>query len=135
MTFHSIISYRLKEKYKKFKIYKERAEQIQRPAFSIFLINQEQQKGIGNVYRRKSDFMVCCYLQKDDDTDYIKLQEIAEDLYSYFEWFEYKDEHLRGYDMHHRMQDNVLQFFVSLNSIHHKATENPKMEKLKITEK
>lgn len=135
MIFHSIISSRLKEKYENFTIYKERAEQLKRPAFSVFLVNQEQQKGIGNVYKRKSDFMICCYLERDDDTDYIRLQEIANNLYSHLEYFEYKEEHLRGFDMHHRIQDNVLQFFVSFNSVHYKEKRNTKMENLEIKER
>ena len=109
-------------------IYKEQASQIERPAFYIGEIKVSQDKSIGNRYHRYHSLVVRYFPLEDGLTDYEALSAIADKLYACLEWLEDDGWRGRGIQMHHRIEDNVLQFYLTVQLALKRPTNDPKME-------
>lgn len=116
-------------------IYKEQASQIERPAFYIGGIKVSQDKSIGNRYYRYHSLAVRYFPVEDNLTDYEDLSVIADKLYACLEYLEYDGWRGRGYGMNHRIEDNVLQFYLTVQLALKRPTNDPKMENLVTEEK
>ncbi len=109
-------------------IYKEQASQIERPAFYIGEIKVSQDKSIGNRYYRQHSMVVRYFPVEDNLTDYEALGYIADKLYACLEYLDYDGWRGRGHNMSHRIEDNVLQFYVTIQLALRRPTNEPKME-------
>ena len=116
-------------------IYKEQASQIERPAFYIGEIKTTQDKSIGNRYYRQHQMVVRYFPPEDGLTDYEDLSDIADKLYACLEYLEYDGWRGRGIQMNHRIEDNVLQFYLTVQLALKRPTNDPKMENLVTEEK
>lgn len=130
----SMISHAISQAYSKADIYKEQASQIQRPAFYIGEIKTDQERRIGNHYRRTHSMVIRYFPVEDGLTDYEDLSSIADKLYACLEYLEYDDWRGRGYAMSHRIEDNVLQFFVTVQLALKRPINDPKMENIETEE-
>lgn len=124
----SMISSAIGTAYPDAAIYKEQASQIERPAFYIGEIKASQNKSIGNRYYRYHSMVIRYFPQEDSLTDYEDLSAIADKLYASLEYLEYDGWRGRGYNMSHRIEDNVLQFYVTVQLALKRPTNEPKME-------
>ena len=111
-------------------IYKEQASQIERPAFYIGEIKVSQDKSIGNRYYRYHSLVVRYFPVEDNLTDYEDLSDVADKLYSSLEYLAYDGWRGRGIQMNHRIEDNVLQFYLTVQLALKRPTNDPKMEQL-----
>lgn len=116
-------------------IYKEQASQIERPAFYIGEIKVSQDKSIGNRYYRYHSVVVRYFPLEDNLTDYEELSAVADKLYASLEYLEYDGWRGRGIQMNHRIEDNVLQFFVTVQLALRRPTNETKMEHIITEEK
>lgn len=124
----SMISSAIGEAYPNVIIYKEQASKIKRPAFYIGEIKTSQTKSIGNRYYREHQMVVRYFPTEDNLTDYEDLSDIADKLYACLEYLKYDGWRGRGIQMNHRIEDNVLQFFVTVQLALRRPTNDPKME-------
>lgn len=124
----SMLSSAIGEAYPDIAIYKEQASQIERPAFYIGEIKVSQDKSIGNRYYRQHSLVVRYFPVEDNLTDYEALGDIADKLYACLEYLEYEGWRGRGIQMSHRIEDNVLQFYVTVQLALKRPTNEPKME-------
>lgn len=111
-------------------IYKEQASQIERPAFYIGEIKVSQDKSIGNRYYRYHSLVVRYFPVEDNLTDYEDLSDVADKLYSSLEYLAYDGWRGRGIQMNHRIEDNVLQFYLTVQLALKRPTNDPKMENI-----
>lgn len=133
MSARSIISYTLGSNFPGVKVYKEQIAQIQRPAFFVSEIENTQQKRIGNRYTRVSDWVIIYFPKEDNLSDYVQLSEnIGDKLYSVMEHMEFNGSKLRGTEMKHRIEDNTLQFFVTVREQLKRPEVETKMQDLEI---
>ena len=116
-------------------IYKEQASQIERPAFYIGEIKVSQDKSIGNRYYRYHSLVVRYFPVEDNLTDYEDLSDVADKLYSSLEYLAYDGWRGRGIQMNHRIEDNVLQFYLTVQLALKRPTNDPKMEHIVTEEK
>lgn len=126
----SMISSAIGEAYPEADIYQEQASQIARPAFYIGEIKTDQERRIGNHYRRIHSMVIRYFPQEDGLTDYKGLSAIADKLYACLEYLAYDGWRGRGYAMSHRIEDNVLQFFVTVQVALKRPENNLKMENI-----
>lgn len=131
----SMISSAIGEAYPDAVIYKEQVGQIERPAFYVGEIKADQARRIGNHYRRTYSMVIRYFPPEDGLTDYDNLSDIADKLYASLEYLQYDGRRGRGYDMHHRIEDNVLQFFMTIQMALKRPDNNPKMENIETEEK
>ena len=124
----SMISNAIGEAFSDATIYKEQASQIERPAFCIGEIKISQAKAMGNRYYREHQMVVRYFPLEDGLTDYEALSAIADKLYACLEYLEYDGWRGRGIQMNHRIEDNVLQFFLTVQLALKRPTNDPKME-------
>lgn len=120
----SLIAYALAQHFPKTEIHKEQIADIMRPAFFVMELKTSQNKAIGNRYYRESLLVVRYFPPEDNLTDYEDLMSIADKLYAVLEYLSYDGYQARGYQMNHRIEDNVLQFFVKIRM----ALERPEHE-------
>lgn len=125
-----MMAYAIGEAFPNAVIYKEQVSQIERPAFYIGEIKVSQDKSIGNRYLRQHGMVVRYFPLEDGLTDYESLSHIADKLYAFLEYLEYDGWRGRGYNMSHRIEDNVLQFFVTIQLALKRPDNNPKMENI-----
>ena len=116
-------------------IYKEQASQIERPAFYIGEIKVSQDKSIGNRYYRYHSLVMRYFPVEDNLTDHEELSDIADKLYASLEYLEYDGWRGRGIQMNHRIEDNVLQFYLTVQLALRRPTNDPKMEHIVTEEK
>lgn len=116
-------------------IYKEQASQIERPAFYIGEIKVSHNKSIGNRYYREHQMVVRYFPVESNLTDYEDLSVIADKLYASLEYLAYDGWRGRGIQMNHRIEDNVLQFYLTVQLALKRPTNDPKMEHLVTEEK
>lgn len=116
-------------------IYKEQASQIERPAFYIGEIKVSQDKSIGNRYYRYHSVVVRYFPLEDNLTDYEELSDIADKLYACLEYLAYNGWRGRGIQMNHRIEDNVLQFYLTVQLALRRPTNEIKMEHIVTEEK
>lgn len=112
------------------KIYKEQVKQIKRPAFFVRELESVHTRHVGNLYTRSCNFAIRYFTKEDTLSDYAELREIADKLYSALEWMEFNGQILRGYEMKYRIEDNVLQFFVTCRERVRKLVNDPLMKEL-----
>lgn len=126
----STICHTLGEVFPKHRIYREQVKQIKRPAFFVRNLETVQTKCIGNLYKRQCSFVIRCHLEEDALSNYEELTQIADKLYSSLEFMEFNGEKLRGCEMKHRIEDNVLQFFLTCRQSIKKQEIDSVMEEL-----
>ena len=126
----SMISNAIGEAFPDAAIYKEQASQIERPAFYIGEIKISQAKAMGNRYYRQHQMVVRYFPLEDGLTDYEALSAIADKLYACLEYLEYNGWRGRGIQMNHRIEDNVLQFYLTVQLALKRPTNDPRMEHL-----
>lgn len=114
-------------------IYEEQANQIERPAFYITEIKVSQDKAVGNRYYRYFSMLVQYFPAEIDQTN-TALREVADKLYAYLEYLQFDQIRGRGLQMHHRTEEQVLQFYVTVQLVLKRPVNNPKMQQLQ-TEK
>ena len=124
----SMISNAIGEAFPDATIYKEQASQIERPAFYIGEIKISQAKAMGNRYYREHQIVVRYFPLEDGLTDYEALSAVADKLYACLEYLEYDGWRGRGYNMNHRIEDNMLQFYLTVQLALKRPTNDPKME-------
>lgn len=133
MSVRSLISFTLGSNFPGVEVYKEQGAKIKRPAFSILEIENSQKKRIGNRYKRVSDWVINYYPEEDNLSDYEELSEVIGDkLYSIMEHMEFDGCKLRGTEMKHRIEDNTLQFFLTIKEQLQRPTNETKMQELEI---
>lgn len=130
----SMISHAISQAYPDAAIYKEQASQITRPAFYIGEIEANEDRRIGNHYRRIHNMVVRYFPVEDNLTDYEDLSAIADKLYAHLEYLNYDIWRGRGYNRRHRIEDNVLQFFVTIQVALKRQINNPKMGHIETNE-
>lgn len=109
------MAYTLGQAFPEKAIYKEQSSQIDRPAFYIGEIKAEQNSRIGNHYRRTHQMVVRYFPQEDNLSDYEDLGAIADKLYYHLEFLKFDGVQARAIQMNHRIEDNVLQFFLTVH--------------------
>lgn len=131
----SMIYQAIREAFPDAVIYKEQVSQIERPAFYIGEIKVSQDKSIGNRYYRYHSMVVRYFPIEDNLTDYEDLSTIADKLYACLEYLDYEGWRGRSYNMNYRIEDNVLQFFLTVRLALKRPEHNPKMERIETEEK
>lgn len=131
MNLYSIISSSLKKNFPDTKVYKERAEKIERPAFCVKLINGQEHELINGI-KRNFNFVVNYFPLEGDLTQNKLLSDIAEKLYIVLSDMEYDNDFAKGYDKKYKIEDNVLIFFVSFTIKGIIVEDTDKMETLEI---
>lgn len=116
-------------------IHKEQVSQIERPAFYIGEIKVSQDKSIGNRYYRYHSMVVRYFPIEDNLTDYEDLSTIADKLYACLEYLDYEGHKGRSYNMNYRIEDNVLQFFLTVKLALKRPVNNVKMEHIETEQK
>ena len=67
--------------------------------------------------------------------DHEALNAVADKLYACLEYLEYDGWRGRGIQMNHRIEDNVLQFYLTVQLALKRPTNDPKMEHIVTEEK
>lgn len=116
-------------------IYKEQSSQIERPAFYIGEVKVSQNKTVGNRYYRYHSMVVRYFPVEDNLSDYEDLSSIADKLYACLEYLNYDGVKGRSYNMNHRIEDKVLQFYFTVQLVLKRPINNPKMKHLETEEK
>ena len=126
----SMLASAISQAYPEAVIYKEQASQIERPAFYITEIKVSQTRAIGNRYYRYHQMVVRYFPLEEGAADHEALNAVADKLYAALEYLAYDGWRGRGLQMNHRIEDNVLQFFVTVQLALKRPTNDPKMEQL-----
>lgn len=102
------------------------------PMFYIKLVDASQEQELTNRYWREYDFDVQLLTDENGELqDAKELEATADALYFALEYIRANKKLLRATDMHYRITDNVLHFFVSYNVyVQKEVTPVPKMETL-----
>lgn len=124
----SVLSYTIGERFPGLDIHLEQASQIDRPAFYLAVLKSEQKKSIGNRYIRESQLVIRYFPEKDDETSYQELNQIADILYFITERMQYRGWLIYGLNRNYRIEDNVLQFYLTVEQQLQRPDNNPKME-------
>lgn len=124
----SVLSHTISERFPDADIHKEQASHIDRPAFYIAVLKDEQRKSIGNRYVRDSSLVIRYFPEKDDSSSYEELRYIADILYFITEKMVYQGVYLRGLERNSRIEDNVLQFFLHVQQPLKRPEDVSKME-------
>ena len=99
-------------------VYEEQASQIERPAFYISTIKASKNRQMGNRYQ---------WLYKLLEQA-LGLKEAAEGLYACLERLEADGQRANGRQMSHRIEDQVLHFFVTVRMLGEEPLDAAKME-------
>lgn len=109
-------------------IYTEEIKQdLNPPCFYIQVLEPEHNQALGKVYNRKCP--VCIQYFSPEQKYQADCSEKDEALYLVLEYITLLDESLpiNGIDMHSKVEDGVLSFFVTYDYIVHKEEEIPLM--------
>ena len=108
-------------------IFEEQASPLERPAFYIAEIKTSQSKAIGNRYYRQHQMVVRYFPLEEASQSGEDLSDIADKLYASLEYLAYDGWRGRGTQMSHRIEDNVLQFYLTVQQALRRPTNDPKM--------
>lgn len=126
------------------KIYKERTvEGFYRPCFFIWSLPVETEKLLRDLYKKKFQMVVRYHPETGTDTTYEKLRQAGEDLVECLESINVPitingtDEILlpvRGKDIEYKIEDGILQFFVTyiVQAKKAKVTQTDNMEEVSV---
>jgi len=106
-------------------------QNIKFPCFIVDAINPTQYNELGPVKRRVYDFDIMYFLDDTgdiDDTD--GLREIAERMYDVLDIITAGERQILASDMHWRITDGVLHFFVTYTAFVMRVKDNVYMKKL-----
>ena len=117
------------------KIYLGQAAQIGRPAFYIAEIKVNQAKAVGNRYYRDHQMVVRYFPQADQADLYKSLSTIADQLYAALEYLQAGEERARGIQMSHRIEDGILQFYLTVRQVLKRTLDETKMEHITVDRK
>lgn len=131
----SMIRYAIQEVFPEAVVYEEQVTQIERPAFYISEIKVSQDKSIGNRYYRYHSMVVRYFPVEDSPNTYTDLDSIADNLYACLEYLDYGGQKGRSIRMNHRVEDQVLQFYFTVQLALKRPENNAKMEHIETEEK
>lgn len=114
------------------KIYSEEIEQnFKEPCFYIKELRSNQEKELGNRYRRGHFYNIHYFPNPNSSTKNADMRKMAETLYDQMEYIEVSGRPLMGLDMNHEIIEGVLHFLVRYHIHLYKETEPiPSMENL-----
>ncbi len=110
----SMISYCLSQAFPGAEIWLERIEEdFSRPAFFVQRISGQFIQEVGNRYLDIGNFGIYYFSDKTKQQLNHDINAVVEQLRWALQTISYQNETLHGYDINHRTEDGVLQFFVT----------------------
>ena len=101
------------------------------PCFFINLLQASVKPQLFNRYELQMDFDILYYPQSEKEDDVTELNEVAYLLDFGLEYIKLSDGPLRGYDISHRVTDDVLHFMITYRIFVRKELEkSPFMQNL-----
>ncbi|WP_282938986.1 DUF6838 family protein [Paenibacillus sp. RC67] len=111
-------------------IYDENNKQdLQKPSFLMLLVSSKQVKEINGRYRYPTLFSIQYFPNPGNRTIPIGFHEMAERLYEELEYMEWEGKRYRGYELHHEILEDSLQFYISFDI--HVTKQKPSALKMK----
>ena len=108
-------------------VYEEQAGQIKRPAFYISTIKASKKRQMGNRYQWLYKLLIR-YFPEESSEPTGGLKEAAEELYACLERLGTGGQQAYGLQMSHRIEDQVLHFFVTVRLLGEEPLAAAKME-------
>ena len=109
-------------------VYEEQASQIERPAFYISTIKASKNRQMGNRYQWLYKLLIRYFPLEEPLEQALGLKEAAEGLYACLERLEADGQRANGLQMSHRIEDQVLHFFVTVRMLGEEPLDAAKME-------
>lgn len=110
----TIIKNNLAQAFPEAEVWTEQIEEgFSRPAFFVQKIQGRHSQEVGNRYLYTASYAVHYFTDADTQSQNEDLADKAVKLWAVLREISYQGETLHGYDLNHRTEDGVLQFFVT----------------------